>query len=180
MKTPKVEELTIGGVSVGGGGAGQAGGGDNVEERRCAVGSLQEYVLYQVVLLSCAACSHFSSCINSPYQFAQNVAGNLAPQTFPVSEVHKIAILDIRMANTDRNEANVLVKRVAQSPVNALVDGRFPLGGKRAINRGMVDRGGAAGGLLLNNRYDESIRLVPIDHAYSLPDTLEITWADWY
>ena len=30
---------------------------------------------------------------------------------FPVKEVHKIAVLDMRLANTDRNGANILVCR---------------------------------------------------------------------
>jgi len=51
------------------------------------VGSLQEFVQYD------------------------EVSGDLAPQCFPVWEVHKIGILDIRLANTDRNDANILVQR---------------------------------------------------------------------
>lgn len=85
------------------------------------IGSLQEYIPYD------------------------DVAGDLAPQMFPVSEVHKIAILDIRMANTDRNEANILVQR---SQRFSYCNG-------------------------------EDINLIPIDHAYSLPDTIEIAWTDW-
>ena len=38
-------------------------------------------------------------------------AGNFSPQLFPVDEVHKIGILDIRMLNADRNDANLLVSR---------------------------------------------------------------------
>ncbi len=30
---------------------------------------------------------------------------------FPVEDVHKIAILDMRLANTDRNGSNILVRR---------------------------------------------------------------------
>jgi hypothetical protein len=39
------------------------------------------------------------------------LAGDVAPQLFPSAEVHKIAILDIRLFNIDRNEANILVQR---------------------------------------------------------------------
>lgn len=42
-------------------------------------------------------------------------AGNFAPQTFPVHEVHKIAILDIILVNTDRNEGNILVRKSSSS-----------------------------------------------------------------
>ena len=37
-------------------------------------------------------------------------ASDRGAQTFPKEEVHKIAILDMRILNTDRNDANVLVK----------------------------------------------------------------------
>ena len=50
------------------------------------IGSLQSYVEYD------------------------ELAGDVAPQLFPPSEVHKIAILDIRLFNIDRNEANILVQ----------------------------------------------------------------------
>ena len=56
------------------------------------VGSLQAYVEYD------------------------ELAGDVAPQSFPASEVHKIAILDIRMFNIDRNEANILVQRRYPAP----------------------------------------------------------------
>lgn len=62
------------------------------------------------------------------------------PSAFPVSEVHKIAILDMRIANTDRNGANILCQR--------------------------VDGG-------------SSWRLVPIDHGYCLPATLEDVSFEW-
>eukprot|EP00743_Colponemidia_sp_Colp-15_P003410 GILK01003684.1.p1 GENE.GILK01003684.1~~GILK01003684.1.p1 ORF type:complete len:739 (-),score=166.20 GILK01003684.1:243-2459(-) len=40
-----------------------------------------------------------------------DVAGNFSCSLFPRHEVHKIGILDIRLLNTDRNEANILVVR---------------------------------------------------------------------
>ena len=39
------------------------------------------------------------------------LAGDVAPQLFPAREVQKIAILDMRLFNIDRNEANILVQR---------------------------------------------------------------------
>jgi len=50
------------------------------------VGSLQEWVPYD------------------------DVAANRGAATFPKQEVHKIAILDMRLLNTDRNDANILVR----------------------------------------------------------------------
>ena len=37
-------------------------------------------------------------------------AGNYGASIFPVEEVHKIAILDIRILNCDRNDENILVQ----------------------------------------------------------------------
>ena len=39
------------------------------------------------------------------------LSGDLDPALFPIDEVQKIALLDIRLFNIDRNEANILVKR---------------------------------------------------------------------
>ncbi|KAL8150377.1 hypothetical protein V2J09_020185 [Rumex salicifolius] len=35
----------------------------------------------------------------------------MGPQSFPVEEVHKISVLDIRLANADRHAGNILVKK---------------------------------------------------------------------
>ena len=58
-----------------------------IKERNVKYGSLQKFV------------------------HAFDVAENLSPDLFSVDEVHKIAILDIRILNSDRNEANILVKK---------------------------------------------------------------------
>ncbi len=79
---------------------------------------------------------------------SDEVADNFASRIFPVSEVHKIAILDIRIANTDRNAANILV---CECP---------PVRGARDSKKTRKE-------------------LIPIDHAYSLPDTIEIDELDW-
>jgi hypothetical protein len=59
--------------------------------------------------------------------------------SFDVEEVHKIAVLDMRLANTDRNGGNILVCRDE------------------------------------NN----SLRLVPIDHGYCLPEKFEDITFEW-
>lgn len=75
-------------------------------DKKAKLGSLQQFVLA------------FSNC------------EEMGSSSFPVEEVHKIAVLDMRMANTDRNGGNILVCR---------------------------------------DEYD-SLRLVPIDHGYCLPE----------
>lgn len=42
---------------------------------------------------------------------ADDVASNLSSDLFSVDEVHKIAILDLRILNLDRNDGNILVKK---------------------------------------------------------------------
>jgi hypothetical protein len=64
---------------------------------------------------------------------------DMGPANFPVDEVHKIAVLDMRLANTDRNGSNIL----------ACLD--------------------------TNN----SIKLVPIDHGYCLPEKFEDCTFEW-
>eukprot|EP00743_Colponemidia_sp_Colp-15_P010184 GILK01011189.1.p1 GENE.GILK01011189.1~~GILK01011189.1.p1 ORF type:complete len:532 (+),score=83.62 GILK01011189.1:301-1896(+) len=84
------------------------------------VGSLQEYVDYD--------CS----------------AEEVGPSAFSVSDVHRIAIFDIRVCNTDRHAGNLLVKWSTDDS------------GKK------------------------SARLIPIDHGFCLPESLEDVLFDWH
>ncbi|KAL7680446.1 putative phosphatidylinositol 3-/4-kinase, catalytic domain, Ubiquitin domain-containing protein [Plasmopara halstedii] len=40
-----------------------------------------------------------------------DVVSDLAPNQFPTHQVHKIVLLDMRLLNTDRNDANILVRK---------------------------------------------------------------------
>lgn len=71
---------------------------------------------------------------------------NYGPSMFPVKDVHRIAILDIRILNCDRNDENILISKKRKENNN---------------NR-----------LSLNAEYD--FRLIPIDHGLSFPDCFEI------
>eukprot|EP00249_Psilotum_nudum_P022143 c28391_g1_i4 orf=308-2071(+) len=46
---------------------------------------------------------------------------DMGPASFPVEEVHKICVLDIRLANTDRNGGNILVCKQGEPPHFTLV-----------------------------------------------------------
>eukprot|EP00249_Psilotum_nudum_P022142 c28391_g1_i1 orf=682-2460(+) len=46
---------------------------------------------------------------------------DMGPASFPVQEVHKICVLDIRLANTDRNGGNILVCKQGEPPHFTLV-----------------------------------------------------------
>jgi len=73
---------------------------------------------------------------------AEEISRSLIAQ-FPVNEVHKIALLDIRLFNTDRHGGNILYKEWAD------------MFGKK------------------------SIELIPIDHSYTIPSTLDEAWFEW-
>mmetsp|Transcript_39010 Transcript_39010/g.49797 ORF Transcript_39010/g.49797 Transcript_39010/m.49797 type:complete len:797 (+) Transcript_39010:608-2998(+) len=81
--------------------------------------------------------------------------GDLAPSKLPTKEVHKIAILDLRLLNGDRNDANLLVRRRRR---------------KMGTNPEAVHGNGSF------DRWE--IELIPIDHGYCLPDKIEIGWCD--
>lgn len=51
--------------------------------------------------------------IGSLQMFVENEGSceDMGPQAFPVEEVHKISVLDIRMANADRHAGNILVHK---------------------------------------------------------------------
>lgn len=51
--------------------------------------------------------------IGSLQMFVENVGSceEMGPRAFPVDEVHKISVLDIRLANTDRHAGNILVSK---------------------------------------------------------------------
>lgn len=79
--------------------------------------------------------------IGSLQMFVENSGSceDMGPSAFPVEDVHRISVLDIRLANADRHAGNILVVR---------------------------------------NEKRETF-LVPIDHGYCLPESLEDCTFDW-
>mmetsp|Transcript_12395 Transcript_12395/g.18589 ORF Transcript_12395/g.18589 Transcript_12395/m.18589 type:complete len:670 (-) Transcript_12395:137-2146(-) len=84
------------------------------------------------------------------------VVADISPSMLGVKQVHKIALLDIRLLNGDRNDANILVDRRSSSfnSPHKYFEGR-------------------------SSGQSNEIALVPIDHGYCLPDIVEIGWCDW-
>lgn len=84
------------------------------------------------------------------------IVEDLSPSLFSRKQVQKIALLDLRLLNSDRNGGNILVRKRSA--------GNTPKGG-----------GGA--------HYD--YELIPIDHGYCLPETiciddpLNLCWYEW-
>jgi len=99
------------------------------------------------------------------YVSADCIASDFSPNLFPVDEVHKIALLDIRLLNADRNDANLLVTR---RPRSLIYDPAEPCTKRkpRSFSCSMSPQ-------------DFEYELSPIDHGYCLPDRLEVTWCDW-
>eukprot|EP00850_Spirogloea_muscicola_P016517 SM000134S26960 [mRNA] locus=s134:362660:366054:+ [translate_table: standard] len=71
---------------------------------------------------------------------------------FPVAAVHRIAILDLRVFNTDRHAGNILVRRCRS----------------RELHR-------SSSALTVEDVVD----LIPIDHGFCLPETLESAYFEW-
>jgi len=87
------------------------------------------------------------------YVHSYDVAGNLSHTMFNTEDVHRIALLDMRLLNTDRNDSNILVMRAR-------------------TDSGRIDSGS-------KGNTSSPFKLVPIDHGYCLPQTLNIGWCDW-
>jgi hypothetical protein len=80
---------------------------------------------------------------------------NFSCNVFSVEEVHKIAILDLRILNCDRNEENILVKKSQQYVETST-----------------------------GQRLKKEYKLIPIDHGLSFPDNFhiydyEVVWMDY-
>lgn len=71
---------------------------------------------------------------------------------FSLQDVHRIAILDIRLFNTDRHAGNILVQR--------------PSGGSSKLSA-------------LARLNQPQCRLLPIDHGFCLPEALEPPFFEW-
>ncbi|PNH06148.1 hypothetical protein TSOC_007511, partial [Tetrabaena socialis] len=78
----------------------------------------------------------------------------MGPGRFSVRDVHRIGILDVRLFNTDRHAGNMLV-RTSRSASSSSTD----------LRSRMVP--------------DAPNELIPIDHGFCLPETLEAPYFEW-
>ncbi|GIX61011.1 phosphatidylinositol 3-and 4-kinase, putative [Babesia caballi] len=83
-------------------------------------------------------------------------SGNYNPSLFPVGDVHRIGIFDLRVCNLDRNDGNIMVMDLRQRSHDGQT---LPAG---------------------NARY----KLIPIDHGLILPDVIDVAdmdlvWFEW-
>eukprot|EP00271_Cylindrocystis_brebissonii_P008759 TRINITY_DN23249_c0_g1_i1.p1 TRINITY_DN23249_c0_g1~~TRINITY_DN23249_c0_g1_i1.p1 ORF type:complete len:883 (+),score=113.98 TRINITY_DN23249_c0_g1_i1:658-3306(+) len=72
---------------------------------------------------------------------------------FPVAAVHRIGILDVRLYNTDRHSGNILVRRIHEDQT---------AGWERSARC-----------------VDDAVDLIPIDHGFCLPETLDAVYFEW-
>lgn len=86
---------------------------------------------------------------------------------FPVSAVHRIGILDIRLFNTDRHSGNILVRKP-----------KHDLRGLSTKNLDGTDKGPVSA-LNFHMMQDDGVELIPIDHGYCLPENVEAVYFEW-
>lgn len=91
-------------------------------------------------------------------------AEDLGCRMFAINDVHRIAILDIRLCNQDRHEGNILVVRSSQQD-----EERSPVSSQRAPKE-CLD---------LAKKSQSQFQLVPIDHGYALPHCLAMNEANF-
>lgn len=115
---------------------------------------------------------------------------------FPVHEVHKVAILDVRLFNTDRHGGNILVKELqvssprlsrhnSSSDCSDDSDMQFKMEMESDLDSDCSL--GDSGDSLRRSSDDDcdgdvSFELIPIDHGYTLPHTFEglnDLWFEW-
>lgn len=101
---------------------------ESVRPERSKLGSLQEFVLHD--------CD----------------TNEMGAALFSLQDVHHIAILDIRLFNTDRHAGNMLVQR---------------------------PQGSGARLTALERLNQPQCRLLPIDHGFCLPEALEPPYFEW-
>lgn len=146
------------------------------DQHKLKLGSLQEFVVHD------------------------DVASDLSPSVFSVDEVHRLAILDIRLVNTDRNDANILIRKkkalrssTSSSHPRKNTPGQQPTVSRlQRATRKAIDNESCGKDHPHHHHEDDTHKdkrqkdirpvtyeLIPIDHGYCLPDQMEIAWCDW-
>jgi len=99
----------------------------------------------------------------------------LVRSQFAVRDVHRLGILDVRLYNTDRHSGNILVRRPAH------------LCGASAAAAAAASSASAPGAtspppfdsLSLSFHAEQRVELIPIDHGYCLPESLDAVYFEW-
>ncbi|CAA9987952.1 phosphatidylinositol 3-and 4-kinase, putative [Plasmodium knowlesi strain H] len=104
--------------------------------------------------------------------------GNYDHKQFSIRDIHKIAILDIRVMNLDRNDGNILV-----SPLKSLKDScnQFLYRNNRSL--GTSDEDTLKRIVTIDNK-PSRYSLIPIDHGLIMPHIMDVAeidlvWFEW-
>jgi hypothetical protein len=90
-------------------------------------------------------------------------------------DVHRIGVLDVRLFNTDRHAGNILVCNPGTAPAGGSgTDGQLAGGPSR-----LRAASGVGGAGLAPAGVPAPFDLVPIDHGFCLPDSLEAPYFEW-
>lgn len=98
---------------------------------------------------------------------------DLGPSKLSDFEVQKIALLDIRLLNGDRNAANILVQHVHEHGSDPDSEGEPYSHDREFVVSGSPN---ARGDHML---HEDVYHLIPIDHGYAMPSHLKIFEWDW-
>lgn len=110
-------------------------------------------------------------------------AEDLGPALFTTEDVHRIAMLDLRLCNQDRHVGNILVQRVEKDGILGTRSTSVSMDeGDTSVNRAPRTRHSRS--VSMGSYPDASLRLVPIDHGFSLPHPLsmgetDFSWLSW-
>ncbi|KAL1530535.1 hypothetical protein AB1Y20_001436 [Prymnesium parvum] len=113
-------------------------------------------------------------------------ADDFSSSLFSTEEVQRIALLDIRIFNLDRHGANLLVQRQAQGslrsqrgPASSSSFGKGTSTGAKRCLEVRDDYGEWGVGDRLDMSGGDELRLVPIDHGFSLPASITVPYFEW-
>jgi len=118
--------------------------------------------------------------------FIDNIgsAEDIGPSKFSVEDVHRIGVLDIRLCNLDRHLGNILVSRMKQPGIaTTSIQQRKALKSKRGDDGKDSSAADPAATPSSASSFSD-YKLIPIDHAYILPDFRHIEevnfeWLHW-
>ncbi|ANQ07931.1 Phosphatidylinositol 3-and 4-kinase [Plasmodium coatneyi] len=104
--------------------------------------------------------------------------GNYDHKQFSIRDIHKIAILDIRVMNLDRNDGNILV-----SPLKSLKDScnQFLYRNNRSLGTSDED---VLKRIVTIDKKPSRYSLIPIDHGLIMPHIMDVAeidlvWFEW-
>lgn len=117
------------------------------------------------------------------YVRANDTFDDISSSLLSVFEVQKIALLDMRILNCDRNGANILAVRKeyphSSERRNSRGESLSSVGELNDVELDVLDFMAGSSHFKESSRPADTYELIPIDHGYSLPTRLQIDDFDW-